>query len=151
MVIENKPTIPVSNSSTWQPRLQGEGMSAVFGRAALLGVITVMSAAVAGQGQAPAQPPAQPPPTKAQAATPTPESRQRAEQVMAEARKALGGEKLASVKTLVAAGRTRRIRGNNLVPIEFELFLELPDKYLRADEFPAEDTDPTSSGFNGED
>jgi hypothetical protein len=87
---------------------------------------------------------------KGQTAPPTPESRQRAEQVLAEARKALGGEKLAAVKTLVASGRTRRIRGNNLVPIEFELFLELPDKYLRADEFPAEDTDPTSSGFNGD-
>jgi hypothetical protein len=70
--------------------------------------------------------------------------------VLAAARNALGGEKLAAVKTLVASGRTRRIRGNNLVPIEFELFLELPDKYLRADEFPAEDTDPTSSGFNGD-
>jgi len=125
-------------------------MSAVFGRAALLGVTVAMGAAAAGQGQPPAQPPAQPPPTKTKTATPTPESRERAEQVLAEARKALGGEKLAAVKTLVAAGRTRRIRGNNLVPIEFELFLELPDKYLRADEFPAEDTDPTSSGFNGD-
>ena len=30
------------------------------------------------------------------------------------------------------------------------MFLELPDKYVRVDEFPAEDADPTSSGFNGE-
>jgi hypothetical protein len=88
---------------------------------------------------------AQAPPAKS-----SPDSIARAEQVLAEARKALGGDKLTAVKTLVATGRTRRIRGNNLVPIEFELLLELPDKYLRVDEFPAEDTDPTSSGFNGD-
>ena len=75
---------------------------------------------------------------------------ERAEKVLAEARAAMGGDTLASVKTVVASGQTRRVRGNNLVPIEFEIMLELPDKYLRADEFPAEDTDPTSSGFNGD-
>ena len=75
---------------------------------------------------------------------------ERANKVLADARVALGGAKLEAVKSLVASGRTRRVRGNNLVPIEFEIMLELPDKYLRADEFPAEDTDPTSSGFNGD-
>ena len=50
----------------------------------------------------------------------------------------------------MASGRTRRIRGNNLVPIEFEISIELPDKYVRVDEFPAEDADPTSAGFNGD-
>ena len=34
------------------------------------------------------------------------------------------------------------MRGNNLVPIEFEILIELPAKYVRVDEFPAEDTDP---------
>jgi hypothetical protein len=42
------------------------------------------------------------------------------------------------------------VRGNNLVPIEFEILIELPAKYVRVDEFPAEDTDPTSAGFNGD-
>ena len=42
------------------------------------------------------------------------------------------------------------MRGNNLVPIEFEILIELPAKYVRVDEFPAEDTDPTSAGFNGD-
>lgn len=84
------------------------------------------------------------------ATTPKPESVSKAEQVLVEARKALGGEKLASIKTFVASGRTRRVRGNNLVPIEFEILIERPDKYLRVDEFPAEDTDPTSAGFNGD-
>src|SRR2546422_1631620 len=74
-----------------------------------------------------------------------------AAQVLASAREALGGEKaLASVKTFVATGRTRQIRGNNLVQIEFEISCELPDKFVRKDEIPAQDTDPTTSGFNGD-
>jgi hypothetical protein len=74
-----------------------------------------------------------------------------AAQVMASAREALGGEKkLSAVKTFVATGRTRQIRGNNLVPIEFEINCELPDKFVRKDEIPAQDTDPTTRGFNGD-
>jgi hypothetical protein len=69
--------------------------------------------------------------------------------VLAAARQALGGDKLAAVKTLNAKGQTRRVRGNNLVPILFEMDLEFPDKYVRKDEFPAEASDPTSAGFNG--
>jgi hypothetical protein len=42
------------------------------------------------------------------------------------------------------------VRGNNLVPIEFEIFIELPDKYVRRDESPAEEADPTTLGFNGD-
>src|SRR4030081_2318680 len=72
-------------------------------------------------------------------------------QVLAGARDALGGEKLlAAVKTFVATGRTRQIRGNNLVPIEFEISCELPDKFVRRDEIPAQDTDPTTRGFSGD-
>src|SRR6266849_4613932 len=72
-------------------------------------------------------------------------------QVLAAARDALGGEKsLAAVKTFVAAGRTRQIRGNNLVPIEFEISCELPDKFVRKDEIPAQDTDLTVTGFRGD-
>ena len=100
-------------------------------------------------GQAPPQPPpAQPPAAKQQ--PPSPAAIAQAEEVLAAARKALGGEKLAAIKTLVATGRTRRVRGNNLQPIEFEMLLEMPDKYVRVDEFPAEELDPTSAGFNGD-
>lgn len=74
---------------------------------------------------------------------------ERANTILAAARVALGDDKLAAVKTLHATGRTRRVRGDNLVPIEFEIDFELPDKFLRKDEFPAEETDPTSTGFNG--
>jgi hypothetical protein len=71
--------------------------------------------------------------------------------ILASSREALGGEKkLTAVKTFTAAGRTRQVRGDNLVPIEFEVFVELPDKYLRKDEIPAQESGPTASGFNGE-
>ena len=71
--------------------------------------------------------------------------------VIAAAREALGGEKkLAAVKTIVATGRTRQVRGDNLVPIEFEVDIELPDKYVRKDEIPAQESGPTLSGFRGE-
>jgi hypothetical protein len=93
-------------------------------------------------GQAPATRPKAQPPSAA--------SVQQAEQVLAAARASLGGDTLAAVKTLIVTGHARRVRGNNLVPIEFEMFIALPDKYVRVDEFPAEDTDPTASGFNGD-
>lgn len=71
--------------------------------------------------------------------------------VLAAARKALGGEsKLTAVKSFTATGRTRQVRGDSLVPIEFEIFVELPDKYLRKDEIPAQESGPTASGFNGD-
>src|SRR5262245_4871908 len=72
--------------------------------------------------------------------------------VLAAARQALGGEgKIAAVRTLVVTGRTRQIRGENLVPIEFEIAIELPDRYVRKDEVPAQESGPTTTGFNGDD
>jgi hypothetical protein len=74
-----------------------------------------------------------------------------ADGVMAAARAALGGDaKIAAVKTFIATGRTRQVRGENLVPIEFEVQAELPDKYSRRDEFPAQDAGPVTSGFVGD-
>ena len=70
---------------------------------------------------------------------------------LAAAREALGGDQaLSAVKSFVATGRTRQIRGNNLVPIEFEVACELPSKYVRRDEVPAQESEPTTSGFNGD-
>jgi len=75
-----------------------------------------------------------------------------ATQVLTAAREALGGEKkLSAVRSFTATGRTRQIRGNNLVPIEFEINCELPDRFVRTDEFPAQDADPTTQGFSGDD
>ena len=71
-----------------------------------------------------------------------------ADSVIAAARTALGGEaKIAGVKSFIATGRTRQVRGENLVPIEFEIQAELPDKYSRRDEFPAQDAGPVTAGF----
>jgi hypothetical protein len=54
-----------------------------------------------------------------------------ANQLLAGARTALGGDKLAAVKTLTAVGRTVRTnQAGATVENEFELALELPDKYL---------------------
>src|SRR5687767_15409759 len=70
--------------------------------------------------------------------------------VLSGARDALGGEKrIAAVKTIVASGHTRQLQGDNLVPILFEINIELPDKYVRTDEIPARESGPNSRGFNG--
>jgi hypothetical protein len=81
----------------------------------------------------------------AQSATPDPAA------ILAAAREALGGEKtLSAVRTIVATGRTQQVRGNSLVPIEFEIDVELPDKYVRKDEVPAQESGPSTAGFNGD-
>ena len=70
--------------------------------------------------------------------------------VLIATREALGGEKrLSAVKTMVASGQTRQLQGDNLVPIEFEISIELPDKYVRTDEIPARESGPNNRGFNG--
>jgi hypothetical protein len=71
--------------------------------------------------------------------------------VLAAARDALGGEKkLAEIRSFVATGRTRQVRGSNVVPIEFEIACQLPDRYVRKDEVPAQESGPSSLGFNGD-
>ncbi len=137
-------------------RTRGLGM-------ALLGVALSLQVGRAQDVQAPTPPP---PATPQQAPTapapgpgrgaapqtppPSPAAIERASQVLAETRKAMGGDKLTSITTILATGRTRRVRGDNLVPIEFEIAVELPDKYVRKDEVPAEESEPTSTGFVGE-
>src|SRR5690349_8203218 len=75
----------------------------------------------------------------------------KAADVIAATRMALGGEaRINAVKSFVADGRTRQVRGDNLVPIELEIQVELPDKYSRRDEFPAQDAGPQTTGFTGD-
>ena len=58
--------------------------------------------------------------------------------VLARAREALGGEKkLGAIKSFVASGQTRQIRGDNLVPIVFEINVAVESGY-------------STSGFNGD-
>lgn len=104
-----------------------------FGHFLLIGILAAVSLRAVSTSSSPAQAPAKD-----------------ANAILAQAREALGGEKrLAAVKNFVATGRTRQVRGDNLVPIEFEISVELPDKYVRKDEIPAQESGPTSSGFNG--
>jgi hypothetical protein len=71
--------------------------------------------------------------------------------ILSATREALGGEKrISSIKTVVATGRTSQLQGDNLVPMEFEINIELPDKYVRTDEIPARGSGPSSRGFNGD-
>ena len=85
-------------------------------------------------------PPAPPPGTSGEAAA-----------ILSTARQALGGEaRLASVKTLATTGRTQQLQGDNLVPIEFEILIEFPDKYVRTDEIPARESGPNRRGFNAD-
>lgn len=71
--------------------------------------------------------------------------------IVAATRQALGGEpKLSALHSLTATGHTRLLRGNNLVPIEFEMNIEWPDRYVRRDEVPAQDTGLTVTGFAGD-
>jgi len=51
-------------------------------------------------------------------------------QVLADARAALGGDKITTVKTISAVGRTLRTSGERTTENEFEMAMELPDKYL---------------------
>jgi hypothetical protein len=122
-----------------------------------IAVALVCASMPVGAGQQPPQSaPVAPPPTAPTppakppaAAAPTQAAIDRANQILADARTAMGGEKLAAIKTILTTGRTRRVRGDNLVPIEFEIAIELPDKYVRKDEVPAEESEPTSTGFAG--
>jgi hypothetical protein len=72
--------------------------------------------------------------------------------ILTQAREALGGDaRIAKVNTFIVTGRTRQVRGESLVPIEFEIQVQLPDRYSRHDEFPAQDAGPQTSGFSGDD
>jgi hypothetical protein len=80
------------------------------------------------------------------------QTQQEAAAILAKAREALGGEKkLQSIRTIVATGETRQVRGENLVPIVFEMNIERPDKYARRDETPAVESGYSTSGFVGPD
>jgi hypothetical protein len=72
--------------------------------------------------------------------------------ILATAREALGGEqRLSSVRSFSITGRMLQLRGNNLASIEVELIGEFPDKFVRAEELPAQETGRTTTGFNGND
>jgi hypothetical protein len=70
--------------------------------------------------------------------------------ILAAAREALGGEqRLSSIRSLVVTGRMLQLRGNNLASIEVELSCEFPDKFVRTEETPAQETGRITTGFSG--
>ncbi len=76
-----------------------------------------------------------------------------ANQVLEDARRAMGGEKLASLKSLTASGRTLRTGPDgNTRETEFEFALQLPDKYLLRSVMAAMGSMSIyrNTGFNGE-
>lgn len=76
-----------------------------------------------------------------------------ADKILAEVREALGGEKLAAVKTMTVIGRTQRTTPAGIsVESEFEMALELPDKFMRRDVLAnlGNMSVYRTSGFNGD-
>lgn len=70
--------------------------------------------------------------------------------VLRTTRTALAGEVWPSgVRSPEIAGRTRRVRAENVIPVEFEIQADLPDQYSRSDEFPAQDSGPIATDFIG--
>jgi len=73
--------------------------------------------------------------------------------ILADARQALGGDKLASLKSLSMTGRTQRTRPDGTSSEnEFELLMELPDKFMKRDVVMAMGSTSIyrMSGFNGD-
>ena len=74
----------------------------------------------------------------------------KAEEVLAKTRKALGDKKVAGLKTLSAQAQMDRNVGNVQASSEVELFVEMPDKFVRAEASRGMGGMTMSTGFNGE-
>jgi hypothetical protein len=66
-------------------------------------------------------------------ATATAQDAARGAALLALAQQAVGGKSLAGVKTLQVTGTFRRVVGGNDTEGDFDVFIELPDKYLRSE------------------
>lgn len=79
---------------------------------------------------------------------------QDASKVLSLVREALGGDKkLAAVKTLAVAGRSARVNGESTAPpTDFEIAMELPDKYMKKEVVATIGTSTIArtTGFNGD-
>lgn len=76
---------------------------------------------------------------------------EKAAEILVQARKALGGEKLDTLQGLAAEGTYRRLLGEREMSGDIELALQLPDKYLRMETIGLDPSNPMRrfSGFNG--
>jgi hypothetical protein len=74
---------------------------------------------------------------------------QKAAEILANARKAIGNKKLDSLSTFSLEGMIQRNIGERQLSTDVEVLLGLPDKYIRTDT-PAGMGNSMSSGFNGD-
>jgi hypothetical protein len=72
--------------------------------------------------------------------------------ILADARDALGGDKkIAAIKSLTASGRSTRLTTNGATPNDFDMAMELPDKYVKKETLAMINGSAIArtSGFNG--
>ncbi len=74
----------------------------------------------------------------------------KAAEVLASVRQALGGGKLDSLKTFSMEAKTARNVGTRQMTSDVEFYLEMPDKYLRVENITAPMAASMSTGFNGD-
>jgi hypothetical protein len=75
----------------------------------------------------------------------------KAVEVLAATRKAIGGKKLESLKSLSVQAATQRNAGNFQMNSDLELFIELPDKYMRSESSSNAMINMSNAmGFNGD-
>jgi hypothetical protein len=74
----------------------------------------------------------------------------KAAEVLANMRKAIGDGKLDTLKTFSLEAKMARNVGDRQMTSDIELFLEIPDKYLRVENVTAPTPRTMTSGFNGD-
>ena len=78
------------------------------------------------------------------------QAQDKAADVLAKMRQAIGGGKLDSLKTFSLMGKTARNVGERQATSDIELYLELPDKYLRVENITAPIARTMQTGHNGD-
>src|SRR5688572_31178857 len=74
----------------------------------------------------------------------------KAAEILAAARKAIGESKLDALKSFSLQASVQRNSGSMQIQSESELWLEMPDKYLRSDVGSGPMSISMNSGFNGD-
>lgn len=74
----------------------------------------------------------------------------KAAEVLAKMRQTVGGGKLDSLKTFSLEAKSARNMGERQLVTDIELYLDLPDKFLRVDTITAPIARTMTSGFNGD-
>ena len=78
------------------------------------------------------------------------QAQDKAADVLAKMRQAIGGGKLDSLRTFSLNAKTARNMGERQMVSDIEVYLELPDKYLRVENITAPIARTMQTGFNGD-